>query len=49
MKLSISRCSKCSRIRLVDKVNGEKWVCFACKQKYRHELKAEKDKRLMAG
>lgn len=36
MKLSISRCSVCSKIRLVDKIkerNLEKNVCFACKQK----------------
>jgi len=32
MKLSISRCSSCSHVRLVDKVK-EQWVCFACKQK----------------
>lgn len=31
MKLSIYRCAKCSKIRLVDKV-GEEWICFACKQ-----------------
>jgi len=47
MKLSISKCSKCSRTRLVDKV-FDKWVCFACKQKYRHELKAEKERRKKA-
>lgn len=32
MKLTISRCIECSKVRLVDKVN-EKWICFACKQK----------------
>lgn len=31
MKLSISRCSQCKKIRLVDKTKGS--VCFACKQK----------------
>ncbi len=38
MKLSISRCSQCSRIRLVDKVK-EDWVCFACKQTVNREIK----------
>jgi ribosomal protein L37AE/L43A len=32
MKLSIAKCHKCQRARLVDSVNG-RWVCFACKQK----------------
>ena len=32
MKLSISKCTKCNRARLVDNVAG-KWICFACKQK----------------
>jgi len=31
MKLSIAKCCKCSRARLVDNVNG-RWICFACKQ-----------------
>jgi len=31
MKLSISRCFQCNRVRLVDSVR-EKWICFACKQ-----------------
>ena len=37
MKLSISRCSKCSHIRLVDNIAG-KWICFACKHKHRKEV-----------
>jgi ribosomal protein L37AE/L43A len=32
MKLSISKCSRCNRARLVDNVAG-RWICFACKQK----------------
>jgi len=31
MKLSISRCSQCKKIRLVDRSKGV--ICFACKQK----------------
>ncbi len=31
MKLSIYRCAKCNKTRLVDKV-GDEWICFACKQ-----------------
>ena len=31
MKLIIGRCSKCKRIRLVDKSKGSN-ICFACKQ-----------------
>jgi len=31
MKLSIYRCVKCNKTRLVDKV-GDEWICFACKQ-----------------
>ncbi len=31
MKLSISKCSMCAKVRLVDKVQNE-WICFACKQ-----------------
>ncbi len=36
MKLSISRCTECSKVRLVDKVN-DKWICFACKQRFSKE------------
>jgi ribosomal protein L37AE/L43A len=32
MKLSIARCCRCNRARLVDNVNG-RWICFACKQR----------------
>jgi len=38
MRLSISRCIECNRVRLVDKVN-EKWICFACKQKINKDNK----------
>lgn len=33
MKLSISRCGICKKIRLVDKNKESKNICFACKQK----------------
>jgi len=32
MKLSIKKCHRCNRARLVDNVN-DKWICFACKQR----------------
>jgi len=31
MKISISRCSSCNKVRLVDKGSGKN-ICFACKQ-----------------
>ena len=46
MKLSIYRCAKCSKIRLVDRVHDE-WICFACKQNVKKkpiEIKEEKPK-----
>lgn len=40
MRLSISRCSVCSKIRLVDKIKESgKPVCFACKQKLHKKAK----------
>lgn len=32
MKLSIAKCSKCKKVRLVDKT-PEGNICFACKQR----------------
>ncbi|GEM_PF-4126110 len=40
MKLSISKCSRCNRARLVDNVAG-RWICFACKQKMGRAALAE--------
>ncbi len=39
MKLSISRCKYCKKIRLIDRSSGEN-VCFACK----HLVKKAKEK-----
>ena len=44
MKVSISRCSKCKHIRLVDKTSGS--ICFACKQGKSRKSKLEKIKEL---
>ncbi|MBI2579013.1 MAG: hypothetical protein HYW26_04855 [Candidatus Aenigmarchaeota archaeon] len=45
MKLSISRCSECSKIRLVDRIkerNMERYLCFACKQKLHKTSRSRK-------
>ncbi|MBS3055978.1 MAG: hypothetical protein J4473_00940 [Candidatus Aenigmarchaeota archaeon] len=45
MKVSISRCSKCKHIRLVDKTSGS--ICFACKQGKSRKSKLEKIKEVV--
>ncbi|HLD85787.1 MAG TPA: hypothetical protein VI968_04480 [archaeon] len=47
MKVSISRCNTCSKVRLVDKVK-DKWVCFACKQKIHATTKVKSSPAAMA-